>query len=219
MMTPGRRLATAPLLVAALMLALSPPARADSKREQAKAAVEQAERQYKLGRFEAALEDYTRAYELVAAPALLFNLGQCHKQLKNHERAIFFFEGYLRDEPRPTNRRLAKELIAESEAELARQASAPAVAPEPPRAAIPAPGPAVPVAAPPAPVAASPISAPPLTSPLAGPVAEPRRSGRSWWLWGAIAVGVVAAGALAFYETGADRLTTPGGTLGTIDRR
>ena len=89
-----------------------------TKRQQAKAAVEKGETAYKLGRFEEALEEYSHAYELFPAPALLFNLGQCHKQLKNYERAIFFFEGYLRDEQRPTNRRLAEDLIAESRAEI-----------------------------------------------------------------------------------------------------
>ncbi len=69
-------------------------------RAQAKAQVKKGQLDYKLARFEQALEDYSKAYELYPAPALLFNLGQCHRNLKNYERAIFFFEGYLREQPK-----------------------------------------------------------------------------------------------------------------------
>ena len=83
----------------------SPPtpsrrAPAPNARAQAKAQVKKGQLDYKLARFEEALEDYTHAYELYPAPALLFNLGQCHRNLKNYERAIFFFEGYLREQPK-----------------------------------------------------------------------------------------------------------------------
>jgi len=206
--------------VCALLLVMSAPAGAATKRDQAKAVVAQAERQYKLGRFDLALDDYARAYELFPAPALLFNLGQCHKQLKNYERAIFFFEGYLRDEPHPANRRLAQELIAESSAELKKQENATSV-PQPAPAVLPAPAVAAPVttAAPRRAAVPAPTQALLVTASPPAPVPEAHRSGTTWWLWAAIAVGVAAAGAFAYYETGADRITVPGGTLGTIDRR
>jgi tetratricopeptide (TPR) repeat protein len=97
------------LLAAAILLAgataLGAPAPSvvtvDAKpvnaRAQARAQVKKAQLDYKLARFEQALAEYSRAYELYPTPALLFNLGQCHRNLKNHERAIFFFEGYLRE--------------------------------------------------------------------------------------------------------------------------
>jgi tetratricopeptide (TPR) repeat protein len=224
------RIGTSLLCASALLLALVTPAGATgpTKRQQAKAAVEKGETAYKLGRFEEALEEYSHAYELFPAPALLFNLGQCHKQLKNYERAIFFFEGYLRDEQRPTNRRLAEDLVAESRAELAKQeaSTAPPVPPAPPSAVPPEAGAerAAVASAPPmlqAPAAAKTervlISAPPSarqrdTSPTS---VQPTR----WWLWAAITAGVLAAGAVAYYETGAPRTVVPEGTLGTIDRR
>jgi tetratricopeptide (TPR) repeat protein len=217
------------LCAGALLLVLGAPARAagPTKREQAKAAVEKGETAYKLGRFEDALEDYSHAYELFPAPALLFNLGQCHKQLKNYDRAIFFFEGYLRDDPRPTSRKLAQELIAESRAELAKKEAAAAAPPAPPAPAAPeksAEATAAVTSAPPAlqapaapktePVLLSaPSTAPP--SDVSPPSAQPTR----WWLWAAIAAGALAAGAVAYYETGAPRTVVPEGSLGTIDRR
>jgi tetratricopeptide (TPR) repeat protein len=220
---------TSLLCVAALLLALGAPAGAAglTKREQAKAAVEKGETDYKLGRFEEALEEYSHAYELFPAPALLFNLGQCHKQLKNYDRAIFFFEGYLRDEPRPTNRRLAQDLIAESRAELAKQQAASAASPESRSTVAPAStAEATTAAASATPALQAPvtpkteavlISQPPSArQPDASPApAQPTR----WWLWAAIAASVLAAGAVAYYETGAPRMAVPGGTLGTIDRR
>ena len=91
----------------------------------AKQAFEQAELHYKLGRFAQALTAYSRAYELAPLPGFLFNIGQCHRQLGHHERAVFFFLGYLREKPGAKNQRVVKELIAQSQkkkkADLARR--------------------------------------------------------------------------------------------------
>src|SRR4051812_23118772 len=78
-------------------------AHADDRVAQARAQVEAADTDYKLGRFGDALEKYSKAYELYAAAPLLFNIGQCHRNLKNYERAIFFFQGYLREDPTASN--------------------------------------------------------------------------------------------------------------------
>ena len=65
----------------------------ESNRELAKKHANQAKTDYKLGRWQAALDGYTKAYELVPIPGLLFNIAQCHKGLKNYERAVYFYEG------------------------------------------------------------------------------------------------------------------------------
>jgi tetratricopeptide (TPR) repeat protein len=101
------------LIGIALTFAVS-PARADdadTRKAEAKLQVDKAELSYKLGRFEDALQ----------APALLFNMGQCQKNLGNYDRAIFFFEGYLREATNPDRRRLAQELLDESRKDLERQ--------------------------------------------------------------------------------------------------
>src|SRR5215831_14047144 len=118
-------------------------------RAQARAQVKKAQTEYKIARFEEALADYTRAYELYPAPALLFDLGQCHRNLKNYERAVFFFEGYLREQPKidPDQRALTEDLIAECKGALDRQhaeeAAAAARFAAPPMAVTPRPVPAV----------------------------------------------------------------------------
>ena len=68
---------------------------------------------FKLGKFDDALASYAKAYELYPAPALLFNLGQCHRYLKNFERAVFFYEGFLRESPpNAPNRKLVEDVLA-----------------------------------------------------------------------------------------------------------
>ncbi|CAN5436157.1 hypothetical protein BH11MYX1_BH11MYX1_56330 [soil metagenome] len=107
------------LVVVSLVLAVG-HAHADPRLD-AKPHVTTADREYQLGRFAEALLEYTRAYELFPTAPLLFNIAQCHRGLKNWERAIFFFDGYLRERPAAENRKVVQELIQEAQAELDRQ--------------------------------------------------------------------------------------------------
>src|SRR5262245_42007516 len=114
-----------------LALFLSQPIFAEeSARDRAKAFVEEGALAYQLGRFTEALAAYEKAYEAERLPALLFNIGQCHKMLGDHERAIFFFEGFLRERPEAKSRPLVETLIAESKRELEQQAHQAAAAKE-----------------------------------------------------------------------------------------
>lgn len=198
----------------------------------AKAEVQKAQLHYKLGRFDEALAAYSRAYEIFNAPALLFNIGQCHKNLKNYDRAIFFFEGYLREETRadPQKRRLAEELIAESRAQQDRQraeaaAAADAQAAER-RAAATAtgPGPAsTPAASSVAAVFGPPPAPPASTGSLldsAPPAAADKPLVRKWWFWTALGVGTLAVvGAVAYYSSAPTTIVPAMGTVGVLDRR
>src|SRR5437764_93903 len=114
------RLHGARWLALGLALAMLPAtaSRAEAPKQVAHHLFERATIAYKLGRFEEALVLYSKAYEAFPLPALLFNIGQCHKMLKNHERAIFFFRGFLQDKPDDKSRPIVESLIAESQAEL-----------------------------------------------------------------------------------------------------
>lgn len=206
------------LLAATMMLvvALGAPrtSQADEKelRAQAKLEVDKAALHYRLGRFEEALASYTRAYELFNAPALLFNIGQCHKNLKNHERAIFFFQGYLREETNPEKRALAEDLLAKSRADLERQR----LEAIPPAAPPPAPAPAA------EPLIGTDLSR--STAAEGSPAPEGQTAvplTRKWWFWTALGAGAlaIAGGTIAYYATGHTTLVTPMGSLGTLDRR
>lgn len=108
------------LVAAATLLALGAPAmaHAETPLARAKSLVQRATIEYEVGHFQQALELYSKAYELLPKPELLFDLGQCHRMLKEHERAVFFFQGYLREKPDAPNRPLVERLLADSQGQL-----------------------------------------------------------------------------------------------------
>ena len=225
-------LAGAILLAGATALGAPAPgvASADAKpvnsRAQARVQVKKAQLDYKLARFEQALGEYSRAYELYPTPALLFNLGQCHRNLKNYERAIFFFEGYLREQPKidPDQRTLTEDLLAESRTALNREKAEAAAATTrfaaPPMTALPARQPQLanarltlrsqPV---------GPANSEALVAIDRRPPSHDTPVTHRWWFWTAIVGTAVAAGAVAYYATGDPRLVAPHGTVGTLDWR
>jgi len=106
------------LLVPAFLVLVAGWAFADDNKQEAKKHFKLAEQHYKLGRFKDALKEYSIAYELAPLAGFLFNIGQCHRLLGNHERAVFFYEGYLREKPNAKNRNAVLKLIKESKREL-----------------------------------------------------------------------------------------------------
>ena len=110
------------IMILASALTLSPSllwAQSASDKSFAQEAFKKGQIQYNLGRFEKALEHFSQAYETMPHGAFLFNIGQCHRHLGNHEKAIFFFEGYLRNLPNAPNRNDVEDLISEHRAKLA----------------------------------------------------------------------------------------------------
>jgi tetratricopeptide (TPR) repeat protein len=86
----------------------------DQKQEKAaRAHFERAEKAFNLGHFDAALTSYQAAYEVLPLPAFLFNIAQCHRNLRNREQAVFFYQRYLSLAPDAPNRPVVEELIAE----------------------------------------------------------------------------------------------------------
>lgn len=185
-------------LAATLFIALATarPAAADSPF--ARAAVEQARQlsiqagqHYKDGRFMQALDSYRRAYDVAPVPELLFNIGQCHFQLKSYEWAVFFYQGYLADRPRAANRALVESLIAESRRHLEHRAASPIFT----RVALEEP-------------------APPARDQRSSPAFY-----RRWWFWTAVGVAAVAAGGTAYVLHDSGDRALPARSLGTVDAR
>jgi tetratricopeptide (TPR) repeat protein len=81
----------------------------------AQAKYEEAEKYYKLGEFGAALPLYRESYLLSGEPELLFNMGQCNRQLGRYEEAIKNYKAYLRDVPNSPTRPDVERLILEVE--------------------------------------------------------------------------------------------------------
>ena len=63
----------------------------------AKALFSKGEVQYRLGKFRDALGHYEAALKLVRRPSIIYNIAQCHRQLKHLEQALFFYRLYLSD--------------------------------------------------------------------------------------------------------------------------
>ena len=172
--TLGARSVWRALMVAALVLSLCfGPATATAVDDaaQARTHYDAARRSYDIGRFDQAIEAFTRAYQLDPAPILLFNIGQAHWKKGDSEQALLFYRRYLEADPAADNRQRVEDRIRELEARPAKV---------PPLAA-PAP-PAVAMAGPPVTLTAEPPEAPP---PLH----------RRPWFWGA-AVGLLGAATL-----------------------
>jgi tetratricopeptide (TPR) repeat protein len=172
---------------------------ADKGERAARAAFQRGEKAFNLGKFDEALKGYEEAYEAKPLPALLFNIAQCHRNLGDAERAVFFYRRFLALDPETPNRAMVEQLIVEQQKVLEERAAS----------ATPTPAPAVTSAAP-APAAS--VSAVDLTPRPAPGEAPPLY--RRWWVWAA--AGVVAAGVAAalLIEREGPR---PRGSLGGID--
>lgn len=183
-------------LAAAFLVALATarPAVADSPFgraavEQARQLAAEAARAYQEGHFLDALEKYRHAYDVAPRPELLFNIGQCHFQLKSYEWAIFFYQGYIAGRPQAANRPLVESLIAESRRHLRKEKKA-----------------------------ASPLFMQVAASEPERPADQPAFYKR-WWFWTAVGVAAVAAGGTAYYLNASDSSALPARSLGTVDAR
>jgi len=112
---PRAALLVAALLSATAQAAPKRPAPAyDQKQEKAaRAHFDKAEKAFNLGHFDDALAGYQAAYEALPLPAFLFNIAQCHRNLRNREQAVFFYQRYLSLAPDAPNHTVVEELIAE----------------------------------------------------------------------------------------------------------
>jgi tetratricopeptide (TPR) repeat protein len=135
------------------------PASARDRRQSARDSYRRATQHYELGEYQKALDDFKEAYRNRPDPALLFNIGQCYRQLGDAAQALREYRVYLLKDPDGPNREDVLELInklveeadakttSEAENDDAREAPAPVVAPAP-IAVAPPPPPLVPPAIP-----------------------------------------------------------------------
>jgi tetratricopeptide (TPR) repeat protein len=157
---------------------------------------DRAEKAFNLRKFEDALAAYQAAYEALPLPAFLFNIAQCHRNLRNREQAVFFYERYLSLAPDAPNRQVVEDLIAEQKQQLAPAGQA---------------GPGHPVD----------LQARPEVPALAitharQPAAKDTWKTTRWWLAGGLAAGLVT-GVVIFALRPAAAL--PSGSVGNIDAR
>jgi tetratricopeptide (TPR) repeat protein len=173
-----------------------------------------AEVHYRLGRFEAALDEYTKAYEASPLPAFLFNIGQCHKNLRDHERAIFSYESYLRDAEDSSNRATIEELILDSKRELEAKKQRETAEPKTPTIGVTQDSQTEQVVA-------APVMTPPQIKSTTEKTEEAALYERPWF-WGVVVGAALLAvgGTVLIASSGGETiLVPPSGSLGTVDWR
>lgn len=90
-------------------------ASADSALQKAQKHFRQGQAYFKVGTFDKAIEEYEAAYALAPKPGVLFNIGLCHENAGEDEKAVEFYERYLRDAPnadKATEARARREALA-----------------------------------------------------------------------------------------------------------
>jgi tetratricopeptide (TPR) repeat protein len=184
---------------------------------------------YRANDFAQALEHFERAYALVPAPELLFNVGQCQRHLGRDAQARGSFRAYLRARPNAPERAQIERWIASAGPEPERQ---PVARREPPpvaaREPTPAPGRLAPSAAQlpvtPVPAIDDPVvdhtlvEGPDMSDPT-GEIARSERDDQGsvverWWFWAA--VGVAVGGGITATLLLSDEEEPSPGSLGTV---
>jgi len=93
-------------LLIAILLAASPADVTAQAREHFKAG----QLHYALGEFEEAVKDFRETYRLRQEPAILFNIAQCYRQMRQWKDAYFNYRQYLNQKKDPSNRDEAESL-------------------------------------------------------------------------------------------------------------
>lgn len=101
-------------------VAAATPAHADVANRAAQRYFEQGEALFKVGKFTAALREYQKAFDAEPLPELLYNIGQCYRNLGDYEHAILNFKTYLSLLPNAPDRAQVETLIENLEDRVAR---------------------------------------------------------------------------------------------------
>ena len=177
-------------LVAALLLAAS--ARAEEPLERARSLATEAQTEYDLGHYEAALKSFEELYKIKPVAGVLFNVAQCHRKLGQLKEAANLYRSFLvHADPESREAAKAQELLAQVEETIRQQEAVAKAAPQgtAPLPAAPKPEPAAWPPPKPVPAAAAPIV-------IYQPAPAPPPSHKAAWVLGGTAVAALAAGAV-----------------------
>ena len=90
-----------------------------AQKARAKKYFEAGELHYQQGEFVKALTNYKKAHKTYRHPAFIFNIAQCHRQLKQYSKALFFYQLFLAEKPNTTNKSEVKRRIREMKKQIA----------------------------------------------------------------------------------------------------
>jgi len=199
------------LLVVSAVLAVAPAASAASSHDLAEGRrhLHRANALAADAKCDAAVREYTFAYQKLHDPVVLFNRAECYRRLGQNDAAVSDYRAFLEAVPRAPNRADVEARLAALEGvpppsltpAPARPPAPAAVSPAPAQALAPAVSPPVTPALPPPDVSAPAtpmVSAAPASSPASPEPAVESASHDRLWLWAAIGA-AVAGGAVGAY--------------------
>ncbi len=70
-----------------------------TRRVRAQAEFTEGVRLYALGQVRQGLAKFKAAYQVLPSTGYRYHIAQCHRKLKEWKQAVFYYEGYLRDNP------------------------------------------------------------------------------------------------------------------------
>jgi tetratricopeptide (TPR) repeat protein len=140
------------------------------QKQEMKSLYERATRAYDVGKYNEAIEEYQKAYEIGGDPPMLYNIAQAYRLNDQPGEAVRFYRRYLQRAPNARNKDDVERKIAEQEkiVEDRRKAQA-AVTPPPAPAPVTSAPPPAPSVTPPAPTPVGPPAPPPTATPSATP--------------------------------------------------
>src|SRR5450432_2840056 len=154
------------VMAVVLLSALSQAARAaeltPAQKLEMKQLYERATRAYDVGKYNEAIEEYQKAYEIGGDPPMLYNIAQAYRLNDQPGEALRFYRRYLQPAPSARNREDVERKIADLEKSVEEKRKAQAAA-TPPLVTAP---PAVPA---PATAATSPVGPPAPVPPAPAP--------------------------------------------------
>ena len=164
-----------------------------TQKDEVKLHYQRATRAYDLQKYQEAIEEYQKAYEISGDPPMLYNIGQAYRLADQPSEAVRYYRRFLQRMPNARNREDVERKIADQEKLIdERRKAAASVAPPPPLP--PAKSPPIVEIKPPSPVQPPPPEpSPPVVS------EEPPSHARAVVGWSLIAAGVIADG-VAIYQ-------------------
>ena len=218
-------------IVVGVVLCLAAGAgRADPDPGAARAHHAAAKQAYLAGDYDAALREWTAAYQAAPARGTLVNLGQVYRRLEDLAKAREFYLRYLAEAPPDEGAACAAAAACSAELVCQGAAQGGATCVDPLRAQVveliaeidraeAAGALATKPSVPPPDVAARQIDAA-ATEPTRVPPGDGPRPRRRWWLWGTVgAVALAAVVTTIVVVAGSDPVACSAAELGCVDRR
>ena len=108
------------LMVLSMLLFAGSAVAQTKNKEKARAHYELAEKSYQKAEFRKALDDYLKVLDYIerdSIPEMYFNIAQCHRQLGEVEKALFYYRLFLSKSPTSPLRPEVEKHVAALEAE------------------------------------------------------------------------------------------------------